>query len=338
MLQADPIKPPEAIFQTDGKNLEWRCGMKTGAVIVAAGMSSRMNYFKPMLKIGAITIIQRVITTLKQAGIDTIVVVTGNNADQLEKHISHMSVICIRNERFAETQMFDSAKIGLNYLQYECDRILFTPADIPLFSIDSVCKLLSSSAQVACVTYKGTYGHPLMISAKLIPQLISYKGPGGLRGAIDSIGIEIAQVDVEDEGVLMDADTPEDYANLLSLNWKLQKKQSLHYNIQLRLAKEKVFFGPGVAEFLLLVDQMGSMQKACRRMRMSYSKAWKMVNQVEEQIGYPVLIRRAGGLDGGNSLLTEQGREFINRFVEFQSEITAVADTLFKKYFGSLKE
>jgi CTP:molybdopterin cytidylyltransferase MocA len=51
--------------------------MKTGAVIVAAGMSSRMHDFKPLLKIGSITIVQRIIATLQQAGVDLIVLVTG---------------------------------------------------------------------------------------------------------------------------------------------------------------------------------------------------------------------------------------------------------------------
>ena len=47
--------------------------MKTGAVIVAAGMSSRMGEFKPMLNIGSISVAQRVIATLKQAGVNRIV-------------------------------------------------------------------------------------------------------------------------------------------------------------------------------------------------------------------------------------------------------------------------
>ena len=60
-----------------------------------------------------------------------------------------------------------------------------------------------------------------MISTGLIPQLTSYTGRGGLQGAIDYMGIEIIQVHVEDEGVLIDADTPEDYENLLCLEREL---------------------------------------------------------------------------------------------------------------------
>lgn len=312
--------------------------MKTGAVIVAAGMSSYMNDFKPMLKIGRTTIVKRIITTLQQAGIDSIVVVTGNEADQLEKHICHMGVICVRNERFVETQMLDSARIGLNYLQYECDRILFTPADIPLFSTQSVCKLLNSSAMISCPSHKGTQGHPLLISSKLIPLVLSYKGTDGLWGAIDYSGIKITQVPVDDEGILMDIDTPQDYEKLLHRNREMHKAQTLNFKLELQLFKEKTFFGPGVAEFLMFVDQTDSMQTACGYMHMSYSKAWNMVNQVEEQLGFPILTRQAGGPDGGSSHLTEQGKVFTQRFIEFQSETTAVANTLFKKYFTKAKE
>ena len=46
--------------------------MKTAALIVAAGMSSRMGNFKPMLNIGSISIAQRVVASLQQAGVDKI--------------------------------------------------------------------------------------------------------------------------------------------------------------------------------------------------------------------------------------------------------------------------
>ena len=51
--------------------------MQTAALIVAAGMSSRMGDFKPMLNIGSISIAQRVVATFQQAGVDKIVMVTG---------------------------------------------------------------------------------------------------------------------------------------------------------------------------------------------------------------------------------------------------------------------
>lgn len=91
--------------------------MQTAALIVAAGMSSRMGDFKPMLSIGSISIAQRVVATFRQAGIRRIVMVTGFNAVTLERHLSSSGVIFLRNEAYETTQMFDSVKIGLAYLR-----------------------------------------------------------------------------------------------------------------------------------------------------------------------------------------------------------------------------
>ena len=106
--------------------------MKTAALIVAAGMSSRMGDFKPMLSIGSISVAQRVVAAFQQAGIRKIVMVTGLNAVTLERHLAGSGVIFLRNDAYETTQMFDSVKIGLAYLQGKCDAVLFTPVDIPL--------------------------------------------------------------------------------------------------------------------------------------------------------------------------------------------------------------
>ena len=124
--------------------------METGAVVVAAGMSSRMGDFKPMLSIGSISIAQRVVATLKQAGAARVVVVTGYNAEELERHLASSGVVFLRNENYRTTHMFDSALIGLRYLRDKCRQVLFTPVDIPLFTSATVEALLSSGAELAC--------------------------------------------------------------------------------------------------------------------------------------------------------------------------------------------
>ena len=100
--------------------------MQTAALIVAAGMSSRMGQFKPLLSIGSISIAQRVVASLRQAGISKVVMVTGCNATALERHLAENDVIFLRNEAYETTQMFDSVKIGLEYLQGKCGQIVFT--------------------------------------------------------------------------------------------------------------------------------------------------------------------------------------------------------------------
>lgn len=312
--------------------------MKTGAVIVAAGTSSYMEDFKPMLKIDGTTVIKRIITTLKQADVEDIVVVTGDRAEKLEKHISHMGVICMRNERFFETEMLDSVIIGLKYLNQKCNGIFLVPVDIPLFSERSLGILLNNTADILIPTYNGKEGHPVLISSGMIPLLLSYHGTDGLRGAIEYSRKRVMQIPVEDEGILLHVNTENDYEKLKLRELKIHKAQELFYDMQLTLSKEKTFFGPGTAEFLMLVEQTGSMQTACRCMNMSYSKAWKMVNLAEEQLGFSLLIRHAGGQEGGSSELTEEGKEFVKHFIDFQSEAKVAVKKLFKKYFTYAEE
>ncbi|MBR4953094.1 MAG: hypothetical protein IKZ30_01115, partial [Oscillospiraceae bacterium] len=59
--------------------------------------------------------------------------------------------------------------------------------------------------------------HPLAINAALIPKILSYGGEGGLRGALQSLGTPITDIETDDEGIGIDADTPEDYDRILKL-------------------------------------------------------------------------------------------------------------------------
>lgn len=107
----------------------------------------------------------------------------------------------------------------------------------------------------------------------------------------------------------------------------------LSYSMRLRLHGEEVFFGPGVEELLLLVDRTGSLHMAAAQMKMSYSKAWKMVRTMERELGFPALERQAGGTGGGFSRLTSQGRAFLERYSAFCRETRQAADSLFAQYF-----
>ena len=139
--------------------------MTNAALIVAAGMSSRMGDFKPLLNIGSISIAQRVVATFRQAGLDKIVMITGYNAPLLERHLSGNGVVFLRNEDYRTTQMFDSVRIGLRYLRDKCDRVLFTPVDIPLFTAATVRALMETDAELACPCVGDQSGHPTMIAA-----------------------------------------------------------------------------------------------------------------------------------------------------------------------------
>ena len=303
--------------------------MQTGALIVAAGMSSRMGEFKPMLSIGSISVAQRVVATLSQAGVSKIVMVTGYNATALERHLSGNGVIFLRNDHYETTQMFDSVRIGLRYLKGKCDRVLFTPVDVPLFTAHTVRSILDSGASLACPMCEGKQGHPILIAESLIQEILLDCGEQGLKGAMDRCSEPLVRIDVEDPGTIRDADTPEDYASLVDYH----NSQLVRPVVNVALAREMPFFDSRVAVLLTLIDETSSVRTACQRMQISYSSGWNLIRTLESQLKFSLILRSQGGIGGGMSILSEDGRKLLQLFNDYQNELRTQADILFEKYF-----
>ena len=306
--------------------------MTTAALIVAAGMSSRMGDFKPMLNIGSISIAQRVVATFQQAGVEKIVMVTGYNAVMLERHLAGNGVVFLRNEKYETTQMFDSVCIGLSYLRDKCGRVLFTPVDIPLFTADTVHRLLETDAPLACPAVDGETGHPTLIGASLFDRILSDSGDQGLRGALNRCGAEPTLIPVEDRGILHDADTPEDYKALL----RYHNEQLVRPVLNVELAREKVFFDSRTAMLLRLIDETRSVRQACQRIQMSYSSGWNVIRTLEGQLNRTLILRSQGGAGGGNSSLTDDGKLLLDRYDAYVDALREKAGELFASYFGGL--
>ena len=306
--------------------------MTNAALIVAAGMSSRMGDFKPMMNIGSISIAQRVVATFQQAGVEKIVMITGYNATLLERHLAGNGIVFLRNEEFRTTQMFDSVCIGLRYLKDKCDRVLFTPVDIPLFTAATVRALLETDAPLACPAVDGETGHPTLIAASLFDRILSDSGSDGLRGALERCGAGMTLLPVEDRGILHDADTPEDYKALL----KFHNEQLVRPVLSVSLAREKVFFDSRAAMLLQLIDETQSVRSACQRMQMSYSGGWNVIRRLESQLSRTLIRRSQGGAGGGKSSLTEDGKLLLERYTAYSDALRDQAGALFERYFEGL--
>lgn len=308
--------------------------MEIGALIVAAGMSSRMGQFKPMLPIGSISVAQRVVATLQQAGATKIVMVTGYNATVLERHLAGNGIIFLRNENYETTQMFDSVKIGLRYLLDKCDKVLFTPVDVPLFTAHTANILLESGVELACPVCQGRKGHPILISSQLIPEILSDCGEQGLKGAMDRCSIPLRRIEVDDPGILQDADTPEDFSALVDYH----NSQLVRPVVSVSLTKEKPFFDSKIAMLLMLVDETKSVRAAGQRMQLSYSSCWNTIKTLESQLSYALIERSQGGAGGSQSRLTPQGKDLLERFVAYEKALKEQAAALYESYFGEIFE
>ena len=307
---------------------------RTGAIILAAGKSAHIKELKPMMKLGKTTMIQKEIDTLRQAGVTPIVVVTGYQAEELERHIAHRGAVCVRNKKYETSHMFDSICLGLKRIGKKTDQVLLFPADVPLVSTDTIVKIKESEAEIAVPVHEGKSGHPVLLSREVIPAILGYSGERGLRGAMEACGVEIKRIELEDPGVLMNTNTAEDYEDLLRYETDSRKQIPLTFTLLTKLCRPEECFDESTAAFLMAVEEHGSLLAACQVQGISYSKAWKMVKLAEEQLGLTFLERQTGGSGGGSSSLTEEGRQFIARYRLLTAKLQTAAETIFEEVFG----
>ena len=94
---------------------------------------------------------------------------------------------------------------------------------------------------------------------------------------------------------------------------------SVEYTIKSRIwiqSKNGAFLGSGRVILLKKIDEYGSISKAAADMKMSYKKAWGLVNSMNAQHSPALVVRKIGGKGGGGSELSSAGRNAIKIFEE----------------------
>lgn len=296
-----------------------------GAVIAA---NSNKNAI-PLLKIGNISVVQRIILTLQQAGVFPIVVVIGAEEEQVIHQVAQLGVILLQDKEQENTEMFSSVKQGLSFLQAKCNKVIFTPVNTPMFSAYTVRTLLKSNAKIAKPTYNGRGGHPLLLKAEIIEQILSYKGSDGLRGAIKECNCEVENIAVQDPGILMSTHNDTE----LQEHLKEHNATLLAPTVKLSINKETVFFNSRLKLLLFMIEDLHSARQACIHMGLSYQNAWNMINKLEEETGYTVVTRQRGGKNGGETCLTEKGKQLMYAFQYYEDEVNSFAQQRFEILF-----
>ena len=92
---------------------------------------------------------------------------------------------------------------------------------------------------------------------------------------------------------------------------------------QLVIGTDELFFGSGCAQLLEMIDLTGTITAASEAMHMSYSKAWKMLNKMEEELGDKVVVRSNGGSRGGRHLPHGAGQgQLLRAYRGMQQELS----------------
>lgn len=187
------------------------------ALILAAGYSSRMGYFKPLLPLGGKRAIEWAVDAFRAAGIADVGVVIGHRAAELEPELRRLKVAALRNPAY-DTGMYSSIRAGIGSLAPEVDACFVLPVDIPLVRAATMATLAArydGSAPVFYPTFRGQRGHPPLIGRPLFAEIAAGDGTGGLRAILQRHAA--TAVAVADQAILLDMDAPEDYRRLDAL-------------------------------------------------------------------------------------------------------------------------
>lgn len=93
------------------------------------------------------------------------------------------------------------------------------------------------------------------------------------------------------------------------------------------------FFGDGPAQLMNAINETGSLRSAALSMGMAYTKALKLIKNAEDALGVKLLRRTTGGKDGGGSCLTEEGKEWLQRYEAYLNACIEANSRLYMEFF-----
>jgi molybdenum cofactor cytidylyltransferase len=197
----------------------------TFAIIAAAGHSTRMGRAKLSLPLGDRTVLQHVIAALLEGGVNRVVVVIGPHVPELIRLAEAASAeVCLLLE--ATPDMRSTVEHGLRWLEDHYhprpeDWWLLAPGDHPGFGADVSRQLLAAAGRgdhsIVVPVHGGLRGHPTAIQWKHAAGIRNLPAGEGINRYLRAHEAETFQLEVSEAGVLMDLDTPEDYAVVRSL-------------------------------------------------------------------------------------------------------------------------
>ncbi len=195
------------------------------AIILAAGVSSRMGEFKPLLPLGDKTVIEQVVATLLHAGVRDIRIVLGHKANDVIAVLENPAVSWSLNHDY-QSEMFNSVKVGLDGLKHDSEAFFILPVDIPLVRPQTLQLLMEpyskDRSQIIYPTFLGKRGHPPLIPRQYAEELTHWSGKGGLKVFLKQYDQGSLDVPVFDQGILMDMDTSEQYGQIVARYENLQ--------------------------------------------------------------------------------------------------------------------
>jgi molybdenum cofactor cytidylyltransferase len=188
---------------------------RIGAIVLAAGLSKRMGKPKMILPWGKTTVLGQVIATLQQAEINDIVVVSGGAHQEVTAILADAGVVVRFNPDYANGEMLDSFKVGLRSVPEGIESILLALGDQPRIDkkiiASIITRYLETGKKIIVPSFLMHRGHPWLVNREMWQAVFNLNPPATMRDFLDKNSQEIEYVTVDNDSVLQDLDTLDDY-------------------------------------------------------------------------------------------------------------------------------
>lgn len=217
---SDPVQRGNPSAEAADSDSTSPARFRFGAVILAAGSSSRMGTPKQLLEIEGRPLIVRAVEAALASPAWPVVVVLGAHAEKIRPALARLPVLIAENPAWSEG-MAASIRTGITTLgQFSrtLDGALLALCDQPAFSTDVITQLAAAQTRsgrgIVAARYSGRNGAPALFLRNHFPTLAGLTGEEGARALLNGNPTEVAPVDLPELAV--DLDTPEDFARAKS--------------------------------------------------------------------------------------------------------------------------
>jgi len=218
-IPSRPLPRAEASAKRGQKPDVMPPGPRIGAVLLAAGQSRRMGGPNKLLaELDGVPMVARVAQRLLASRARPIIAVLGNQGDAVDTALGKLPVERVRNPDFADG-LSTSLKRGIAALPPDLDGTLVCLGDMPLISGRHIDRLIAAfnpleGRAIVVPTRRGKRGNPVLWSKRLFPEMAALAGDVGAKHLIGEHAEFVAEVEMDDDAILVDIDTPEALAAL----------------------------------------------------------------------------------------------------------------------------
>lgn len=194
---------------------------RIGAVVLAAGTSTRMGSNKLLADVQGKPMIVQTVTCIAASQIENIVVVVGNDAQAIQLALQNCNVSFVENPYYADG-LSTSLRAGVAALQNSCDAILVCLGDMPLIDPRDINRMIAAfnpteHRNIVVPVFERTFGNPVLWGAEHFMALLACDGDRGARSLLEKLEEDVVQISVDNQSVILDADTPEALATIRSI-------------------------------------------------------------------------------------------------------------------------